>query len=455
MDIASRINRLPTTPLFKKVLLMTGIGWLFDAMDQGMVSGVMAAIGKSWSLTTGQIGWLGSVGMLGMALGAALSGMAADRWGRKTVILWTLVIYGLASAVAGFSVNYPMLLGLRFLTGFGLGGELPAAVTLISEYSPTRVRGRNVILLESFWAWGWIAASLVAYLVIPAFGPDIGWRIAFWIGAIPALFAAWLRHTVPESPRYLEAVGRLGEADAIVSQMEKQAGLTHRPQPASPASAAARPASAGMELVRFRGLWSKKYFRATLVLWIIWFGINFGYYGFVLWTPSLLVGKGFALVKSFEFTLIMCLAQLPGYFSAAYLVERIGRKIVLSIYFAGTAAAAWLFGHAGSGQTVLLYGSLLYFFSLGAWGCVYAYTPEVYPTAARASGSGWSASFGRLGAFMAPLVVPVIFKAYGNQLGFVTVFALLTGVFAFVAAVVLIFGRETAGKSLEEIQLEN
>jgi len=443
LSITSRIDRLPTTPMLKKILFWTGIGWMFDAMDQGMVAGVMAAIGKDWELTTGQLGLLGSSGMLGMALGAALSGMAADRWGRRKVIMWTLIIYGVASGLSGFATSYPMLLALRFLTGFGLGGELPAASTLVSEYSPTRDRGRNVIILESFWAWGWIAAALVAYLMIPVYG----WRTAFWIGALPALFAAYFRKIVPESPRYLEMAGRIKEADELVGVMEKQAGISY--EPGMSTSENSKHQVNGR--VTFADLWSKKYVRSTIVLWVIWFGINFGYYGFVLWTPSLLVDKGFDLVRSFEFTLIMCLAQLPGYFSAAYLVEKVGRKMVLAVYFAGTAVAAWLFGHGESTFEIIMYGSLLYFFSLGAWGCVYAYTPEVYPTAARASGTGWASAFGRLGAFMAPFVVPVVYKSFGTQAGFGYVFLMLTAVFAAVAVVVAVLGKETMGKSLEEI----
>ncbi|MDF2654417.1 MAG: transporter [Bacillota bacterium] len=442
-QIANRIDRLPSTPMLRKILWLAGIGWMFDAMDQGMVSGVMAAIGTDWNLTTAQIGLLGSSGMLGMILGAAMSGMAADRWGRKTVVMWTLVIFGVASGLSGFAANYPMLLVLRFCTGFGLGGELPAASTLISEYSPKKIRGRNVILLESFWAWGWILASLVAYLMIPVYG----WRAAFWVGAVPALFAAFLRKAVPESPRYLEKAGKGADADRLVAVMEKEAGFeSYRNQKEKATNS--KESKKRLSLVE---LWSKKYIRSTLVLWTIWIGINFGYYGFVLWTPSLLVAQGFNLVKSFEFTLIMSLAQLPGYFSAAYLVERIGRKSVLTIYFAGTALAAWLFGHADSTSQVLFYGCLLYFFSLGAWGCVYAYTPEVYPTVARASGSGWAAAFGRIGAFVAPLIVPVLYNTYGEETGYSYVFILLTAVFAAVAVVVALFGKETMGKSLEEI----
>jgi putative MFS transporter len=442
LNIASRIDQLPMTSMLKKVLLLTGIGWMFDAMDQGMVSGVMAAIGKEWALDPSQIGLLGSVGMLGMALGAGLSGMAADKWGRRAVIMWTLVIYGISSALSGFAVNFTMLLILRFCTGFGLGGELPAASTLVSEFSPTRIRGRNVIILESFWAWGWLIAALVAYLLIPVYG----WRIAFIVGGVPALFAALFRMAVPESPRYLESVGKNEEAEALLSEMEKQANI-----PAQKISAKNGETKAEQKKVSFLDLWSKPYIRSTIVLWVIWFGINFGYYGFVLWTPSLLVAKGFTLTKSFEFTLIMCLAQLPGYFSAAYLIEKIGRKKVLAIYFAGTALAAWLLGHAGNETQILLYGSLLYFFSLGAWGCVYAYTPEVYPTFFRGTGSGWAAAFGRIGAFSAPFIVPVIYNYFGTEIGYTNVFITLTLVFAAVAIVVAVFGKETMNKSLEEI----
>lgn len=442
MNIASRIDQLPMTPMLKKILLLTGIGWMFDAMDQGMVSGVMAAIGKDWALSTGQIGLLGSVGMLGMILGAALSGMAADKWGRRSVIMWTLVIYGVSSILSGFAVDFTMLLILRFLTGFGLGGELPAASTLVSEYSPTKIRGRNVILLESFWAWGWIIAAFVAYMLIPVYG----WRVAFFVGGVPALFAAVFRMAVPESPRYLQSVGKINEAEDLVMKMESQANITSQSK-----SDEIEKSTDNNIKASFFDLWSKKYIRSTVVLWVIWFGINFGYYGFVLWTPTLLVAKGFALTKSFEFTLIMCLAQLPGYFSAAFLVERLGRKKVLAIYFAGTALSAWLFGHAGSVEQILMFGSLLYFFSLGSWGCVYAYTPEVYPTLFRATGSGWAAAFGRIGAFIAPFIVPVIYNYFGAETGYTNVFIMLTMVFVIVALVVILFGKETMGKSLEEI----
>ena len=268
-SISQRLESLPMTRTAWVILLIIGLGWMFDAMDQGMVSGVIASIGTDWDLSYYEKSWLTSSGIFGMIIGAALSGNIADRWGRRKVIVATLLIYSVGSALCGLCTEYWMLIVCRFLTGFGLGGELPTASTMVTEMSPARYRGRNVVLLESFWAWGWIVASLVAYLVIPVYG----WRAAFFVGALPAFFAAVLRQAVPESPRYLEIAGRHEEANAIVSKMEIEAGV--KPNDAGPDEIAEKPRWTDS----FRKIWSRGNVRTTAVLWVIWFGINFGYYG--------------------------------------------------------------------------------------------------------------------------------------------------------------------------------
>lgn len=439
MNIAQRLDRLPLIPAHWSILMATGIGWMFDAMDVGLVSFVMPALQKDWNLLPTELGLIGSLGMIGMAIGAAVSGSLADRWGRRTVILFTLVLFGLATGLAGLATGLTMMLVARFLVGLGLGGELPVASTLVSELSPASVRGRMVVLLESFWAWGWIIAALVSYLLIPQYG----WRIAFLIGVAPALFAAYMRKIIPESPRFLQQVGRYEEADAIVSRLEQAAGIKTEVK------------DTGTDLVKEKKfplaeLWSDSLWRRTLTLWILWLGINFGYYGFVTWIPTLLVGKGFLIIKSLQYVLIMTLAQLPGYFSAAYLIEVIGRKAVLIIYLTGTAVAAYFFGQSSTVIQIMIWGCFLYFFSLGAWGAVYAYTPENYPTRARGTGSGWAAAVGRVGAIAAPYLVGFIYQSLGKENGYISVFVMLTAVFAVTALVVLILGVETLEKPLEE-----
>lgn len=437
MDIAQRLDRLPVVPLHWSILIATGVGWLFDSMDVGLVSFVMPALQSEWGLSPSQLGLIGSVGMVGMAVGAAMSGMLADKYGRRKVILFTLVLFGLATGLAGLAVGLTSMLLARFLVGLGLGGELPVASTLVSEISPRSVRGRFVVLLESFWAWGWIAAALVAYLLIPQYG----WRVAFFIGAVPALAAVFLRKSIPESPRFLVQQGRYQEADAIVSRMEQQASLTV-------AEEEKRWEAPSTQGVSFGELWSTTLWRRTLTLWILWLGINFGYYGFVMWIPTLLVGKGFVIIKSLQYVLLMTLAQVPGYFTAAYLIEVIGRKAVLVIYLAGTAVSAYFFGQSNTVTEIMVLGSLLYFFSLGAWGAVYAYTPENYPTVFRGTGAGWAAAVGRLGSIAAPYAVGVVYQAQGKESGYEVVFFMLTAVFAVTALAVLVLGKETKGESL-------
>ena len=179
------------------------------------------------------------------------------------------------------------------------------------------------------------------------------------------------------------------------------------------------------------------------MLWVLWFTVVFSYYGMFLWLPSVMIGKGFALIKSFEYVLLMTLAQLPGYFTAAWLIERAGRKFVLVVYLLGTAASAWAFGNANTEGTLLLYGALLSFFNLGAWGALYAYSPENYPAPIRASGVGMAAGFGRIGGILGPLTIPFL-GAQGWSTGSIfTLFALTIVVGALAVA---LLGRETKGE---------
>lgn len=415
---ADRLDRLPFTPIHRRMLLVAGAGWAMDAMDVGLISFVMAALAVQWQLDGATLSWIGSVGFVGMALGASLGGSVADRVGRRYVFAATLLIYGVATGAAAFSWSVASLLFFRFLIGFGLGAELPVASTLVSEFAPARIRGRVVVMLEAFWAVGWILAALIGTYIIPV--SDDGWRWAFAIGALPALYSGIVRRALPESVRFLEQRGRADEAEAVVRRFEAQAGVPH------PERVVEAPAT-GAPRVGLGELWRGGLARRTLALWLVWFGINFSYYGAFIWIPTLLTSRGFTLVKSFEYTLIITLAQLPGYAVSAWLIEKWGRRPTLAAFLAGSAGAAVLFAMADSRDAILVAGCLLSFFNLGAWGAVYAATPEVYPTAIRATGAGWAAGFGRIASIIAPLCVPPLLAAGGSEAVFGT-FAAFFGV---------------------------
>ncbi|MFF2089634.1 MFS transporter [Paenibacillus sp. NPDC058174] len=387
----------------RKLLVSTGLSWLFDAMDVGLVSFIAAALSVEWGLGAQQIGLMTAINSVGMAVGAAVAGSLADRYGRRSILLWTLLIFSVASGLSALAVSFVVLCILRFIAGFGLGGELPVASTLVSESVPVKDRGRAIVLLESFWAGGWILAALISYFVIPRFG----WRMAFVIGAVPALYALYLRKAIQDSPRFLQQAGKK---------------LSFR--------------------VRLSSVWSSPYRKSTAALWVLWFTVVFSYYGMFLWLPTVMVLKGYGLLKSFQYVLIITLAQLPGYFTAAYFIEKYGRKFVLVTYLTMTAVSAIWFGMASSEAMLVTAGISLSFFNLGAWGAMYAYTPELYPTSVRATGVGFAAAFGRVGGVIGPYLVGVLVTAGVSLTAVFVVFfiAILIG-----AATVLLFAPETKG----------
>ena len=385
----------------KKLLSIAGLGWMFDAMDVGMLSFIIAALKIDWDLTPQQMGWIGSVNSIGMAIGALLFGIWADKIGRKKIFIITLLIFSIASGISALTTTLSVFLIFRFFIGLGLGGELPVASTLVSEIVPAKDRGRIIVLLESFWAFGWLLASLISYFIIPSFG----WRMALIISALPAFYALYLRLKLPDSPAF------------------------------SPNKTEKRTVFQNMKEV-----WSKEYARSTFVLWVLWFTVVFSYYGMFLWLPSVMVMKGFSMIQSFEYVLIMTLAQLPGYYSAAWLIERMGRKFVLVTYLLGTAASALVFGAAESTAILIVSGILLSFFNLGAWGALYAYSPEQYPAVIRGTGSGMAAAIGRVGGILGPLLVGSLVSA-GYSIAYIfTIFciSIVIGVIA-----VAFFGKET------------
>jgi len=385
-----------------KLLGVAGVGWLFDAMDVGILSFVIAALAADWGLAPNQSGWIGSVNSIGMAVGALVFGVFADKVGRKQIFMWTLVLFSIASGLSAFTTSLFAFMALRFLVGMGLGGELPVASTLVSESVEAKERGRVVVLLESFWAAGWLIAALISYFVIPTWG----WRVALLLTALPAVYAIYLRWHLPDSPQFTVKV-----------ESKKR--------------------SIGQNIGE---VWSKKYARSTFMLWVLWFTVVFSYYGMFLWLPSVMVGKGFDMISSFKYVLIMTLAQLPGYFTAAWFIEKFGRKFVLVSYLIGTAVSAFIFGNAETLAVLLTSGMFLSFFNLGAWGALYAYTPEQYPAVIRGTGAGMAAAVGRIGGIFGPLLVGSLLTA-GYDIGFI--FAIFCGAIIIGVVGVLFLGKET------------
>ncbi|WP_376791933.1 MFS transporter [Thermoflexus sp.] len=434
MTFDEAIDRVGLGRFQYKLMAICGAGWAADAMEVLLISFALPAIRREWGLTTAQAGLLGTAIFLGMLAGAWFWGTLSDRIGRRLGFILTVLIdsgFGLLSA---FSPNFATLVLLRALTGFGVGGTLPVDYAIFAEYLPRQKRGRYLVYLEAFWALGALIAAGLAWLIVPR----VGWRPLLAISALPGLIVFWIRRYVPESPRFLLVHGREEEARSVLAQVARENGAA-LPEGIRLIAPAAPHVTVG-------DLWRRPYTRTTALLWLIWFGISLGYYGVFTWLPSLLVQRGLTFLRSFEYIFIITLAQLPGYFSAAYLVEQIGRRRTLGFYLLASGIFTYLFAVAASLPAYLAAAIWMSFFALGAWGALYAYTPEAYPTQLRTTGMGAASGMTRIAGALAPTLG-------GYLLGVsmplaLTVFAAAYGISGLAA---LSLPYETRGRPLADV----
>ena len=262
-NIIARLDRLPISPYHYKLLVINGFAWAFDAFDVGLITFVVAALNKAWNLTPAQTGIVLSSGMFGMLLGAFLSGPLADRWGRKAVFQWTMLIFSVFSLLCAFSWDFYSLIIFRFFVGLGLGGETPVVTSLLGEFMPASGRGKIQGLLNTFWAVGWLSAAAISYFIIPW----LGWQWAFVAGALPAFYIWVVRRSLPESPRWLAINGRTDEADAIVRDIEGKVLPSWAVQEIDETVIACYEE----KKVYTAALFSKQYLSRTIMLWVLWF----------------------------------------------------------------------------------------------------------------------------------------------------------------------------------------
>jgi putative MFS transporter len=434
LSIQEAIDRIGFGRFQRRLLLVCGLTWAADAAEVLLIAFALPAVIQEFGLSTFEAGMVVTATFVGMLLGAWFWGSISDRIGRRSGFQLTVLIFAVFGAVSALSPNAAWLAVLRALTGFGLGGALPLDFSLFAEYLPSRNRGRNLVLLESFWALGTIVAAGLAWILVPT----VGWRPLLASTAVVALLVLWIRMKVPESPRYLATAGRLDEARGVLAAVAQTNG---RPVPAGDVQA---PAS--RRATTPATLWSPRFRRVTAMLWLAWFGIALGYYGMFTWLPSVFVDRGFTFLATYQHTFLLALAQIPGYFSAAWLVERWGRKPTLAVYLAASGVFTYLFTAASSTVGIVTTAVLMSFFSLGAWGALYAYTPELYPTEARATGMGWASGMTRVAGGLAPIVGGLLLPV--SLVAALTVYAV-----AFVAAavVVVLLGGETRGRPLRDL----
>ncbi len=436
------LERAPLSRFHYMLLIIGSLVYGFTAMNYLLLSPVLPAISKEWALDIPTQSLILSLTGIGMFIGALSCGVIADLIGRRRALLLTILLMTVFTGLCSVAWDFLSLSIFRFLAGIGLGGSLPQPGVYVSEYVPAKPRGRFLGLVESAWAYGGVLAIIFPFYLIQGYGQFLGWRLTFLIGLMPLILIPLIIKFVPESIRYLENKGMKEKAWDILKKnglisMMPDGGVSENPNPIYSVKST------------LKEVWSPMYRRRTAVLWISWAVLVYTYHGIFLWLPSIYVELLAAkeLLTPLYFVLLVTLLQIPGYYSATFLLDVIGRKPVLVVYLALAGLGSLLFGQATGIFFVLLWMGVISFFNLGGWAGLYAYTPELYPTRIRGTGSGLSASIGRITLVFAPVISGYLWGLVGISFMFL-VFALVH----FIGAIsVLILGTETKGKVLEEI----
>jgi putative MFS transporter len=445
---AARLERLPMSRYQISIFALIATAFLFDTMDTAALAYMLGSIKAELGLSTAQAGVLASSSLFGMLIGAALAGVLSDRFGRKPVFQFSMILWGLGSLFCGLSNQYSSLLSARVLLGIGMGMELPIALALVSEFLPTRLRGRYAAVLEGFLPIGFIAVGLLVYFLMPV----VGWRGVFIVLAVPAVFLLVIRRYVPESPRWLEATGRTAQAEAAMSHIEGKVmrALDRRDLPPPPAGIVTLEVHPnGGFFASIADLWHPRYRVRTLMLWVVWFFTLLGFYGLTSWLAALLQQAGYAVTKSIFYTIVMSLAGIPGFICAAWALERFGRKRAAVCFLLGSAVTAFIYGQLASHrlpiEQVIIAGLMMQFFLFGMWCVIYAYTPELYPTRSRGTGSGMASAVGRIGSIIGPFGMGIVIPIAGTNGAFG-----VGAVCFFIAALsIALLGVETKGVPLD------
>lgn len=441
-SIAARMDRLPITPLHRRVVVIIGLGQFFDLYEiflAGVLSGVLA---NQFHLAKGTISLLLASAFIGMFVGAIVLGRIADQLGRRRAFLLSLSLYSVFSLLSAFSPGPAMLVAMRFLAGVGVGAEPPVADAYLSDLLPPRKRGRYIAWCYTIGFLGVpVSGFLARGIATQTIAGIAGWRWMFVFGALGAVVVAFLRRSLPESPRWLASASRLDEADEVVKRFEAQAPQSELP-PADPNHAVP---------VRERGsvkeILTPPFRKRTVMMVIFHLLQSFGYYGFGTLVPIALVAKGFPVVQSLLFVALTFIGYPIGSILSLPLVERLERKFLL--VGAGVAMAVFglLFGLSDSPTMIVTFGFLYTIISNVFSNSFHIYQAEIFPTRLRATAASSTYAFSRLSNALLPFILlPVL-----NNHGPVPMFSIVSAAMLIVALDVTLLGPRTTGRDLESV----
>jgi len=439
--VAARLDRLPISSWHLRIRLILGIATFFDAVDLLAISFALPAIVGPWHLSPQQVGAIISAAFVGQLIGAFLAGWAAEVFGRLRTATVAIAIFGVMSLACAFAWDAQSLITFRFIQGIGLGGEVPIATTYIIELARGQGRGRFYILYELVFSFGLVGAALLGYEMVPR----LGWQSMFYLGAAPAILALFLTRLLPESPRWLASQGRLAEAEAIVSKIERRLEASGK---ILPQLVLVSPVLETPSFRRWFEMLDPAYRRRTLGVWAMWFCCFSTTYGLNTWMPTLYrTTFNLPLSQALGYGLVVQVCGICGSILCAFNIDRVGRRLwFAAALLCGGITLLILAGiGASTATTLLVFVSIGAFFMSSVSIGLNLYTAEIYPTRIRAFASSVGGAWQRVAAATGPIVVAYLLTGVGLSSVFV-----YFGIVALIgAAVAAGFTVETKNRSLE------
>lgn len=438
-SISEIVDSLGLSKYTFKIYLLIGLALIFAGYNYMIVSYTMPQMAKEWALTKVQMGSLSSWSIIGLLIGGMGAGVISDRIGRKKTLAIFTIVFSLLTFPVYFVQTFQGFALLRILGGIGFGACIPIAVTMMSESSPTRNRGFFTSSIMSFYVLGWVLAGVVAMYVVPVYG----WRVCYLVGGIPALYAFVLMAALPESSHWLLGKGREKEAIDLIKRMEIASKGAAREWASGSLVAPPPPKKVGVS-----ALFSPEYRQSTIALWVIYFMGSVVIYAINGWLPTLLVEKGYSLVKGYSFAVLQNVLGAVGGMGTGYIADIIGRRTNVIFGWIFTAVAMLLLGVATSQWQVVICGMLVGLAMNWGLSGTQPLLAEGYPTEFRNTGVSSAQAFGRIGGFLGPIT-----GGYIQQLGvgFTGTFIFFTIPAVIASIVAFFFIVETKGRSIESV----
>jgi AAHS family 4-hydroxybenzoate transporter-like MFS transporter len=410
IDVADFIDHMPVGGFHIRLLLTCAAVLFLDGFDTQAIGYVAPVIAKEWSLTKGAFGPVFSAGLFGLMIGALVFGPLADRVGRKKIIIFSTLAFGVGALATAFVHDVGTLLAIRFLTGLGLGGVMPNAIAMTSEFNPQRRRATMVMIMFCGFSLGAALGGLLAAWLIPQFG----WRSVFAVGGIaPLVMVPVLALKLPESVRFLAATGRAPER---VAQLLKLI---------SPRTAFSPDAQFVVQETQLSGPPVLHLFRegrtlVTLLLWVVFFMSLLDLYFLANWLPTVLNDLGASVSASAAIGSMLQVGGVVGAFALGSIIDRFSFRALALVYFAAVFAvdAIGQFGHSAILVTLAIFAAG--FCIVGGQIAANALAAAFYPTSVRATGIGWALGIGRVGSIIGPLVGGVLLAEKSTEVVFLT-----------------------------------